>query len=373
MPFIPETVVVSLDISFFVYDPCGNLLFQEKNNWKIVEDNFEANTLIFGTNGSSGAVVSEDNQGIHVSFGDFSFLLKPLYHGATVSGTQSLSNGSVSCLIVPILEPWIKDEPADVGTTELMNTSSSSTESNVIWTYSRQLQLDHHIYKGTIYKFVKGTFKSSDIPSILKQTISTIYSVTCRITGTLVTEIAEKAFYKYKYLTQLILPNSIKTIGEKALSNLTLINFKFPINTNFNTISESCCAHTNFKNKNKGNKFNILTINDNVQTIEEKAFYNLSGNLDFIFYNGVTNIKSKAFAKEKKSNFSIKRLKIQSKNLNNKNVASDAFDGQSNINITMNQTAATNLDVSVGSNKYFFGATDCKISLFTEETKKIES
>lgn len=369
MPIIPETVVASLDISFFVYDPRGNLLFQEKNNWKIVEDNFEANTLIFGTNGSSGAVVSEDNQGIHVSFGDFSFLLTPLYHGATVSGTQSLSNGSVSCLIVPILEPWIKDEPADVQTTELMNTSSSSTQFNVVWTYSRQVNNGNgNIYPNLILRFVKGTFTSSDIPSELNQNTSTIFSVKCKITGTLVTEIAENAFYKYNLLTQLILPNSIETIGESALSNLILINFQFPKNHNFNTISESCCAYTNFKNK--GNKFNILHvlhIYDNVQTIEEKAFYNLSCNLDFIFYNGVTNIKSKAFANELL--FSIKRLKIQSKNLKKENVASDAFEGQSNIKITMNQTAATNLGVSAGSNKKFFGATDCKISLFTDETK----
>jgi hypothetical protein len=366
MPIIPETVVVSLDISFFVYDPRGNLLFQEKNNWKIVEDNFEANTLIFGTNGSSGAVVSEDNQGIHVSFGDFSFLLTPLYHGATVSGTQSLSNGSVSCLIVPILEPWIKDEPVDVQTTELMNTSSSSTESNVIWTYSRQVN-NGNIYTNFILRFVTGTFTSSDIPSELNQTSRKIYSVICIITGILVTEIAENAFYEYKLLTQLILPNSIKTIEESALSNLILINFQFPINHNFNTISESCCAYTNFRNK--GNKSHILYIYDNVQTIEEKAFYNLSCNLDFIFDKGVTNIKSKAFAKEKNSNFSIKRLKIQSTKLKNENVDSDAFDGQSNIKITMNQTAATNLGVSAGSNKKFFGATDCKISLFTDETK----
>ena len=94
-----ESTVKSIDVSFFVYDPSGNLLFTETNEWNVFNYNENTHTAVFGTSGSSGAVISADVNSYFISFGKFSFVLSPLYHGATVSGVSSLPCGSVSCVV----------------------------------------------------------------------------------------------------------------------------------------------------------------------------------------------------------------------------------------------------------------------------------
>ena len=99
MPTIYESTVKSIDVSFFVYDPSGNLLFTETNEWNVFNYNENTHTAVFRTNGNSGAVISSDVNSYFISFGKFSFILSPLYHGATVSGVSSQPCGSVSCVV----------------------------------------------------------------------------------------------------------------------------------------------------------------------------------------------------------------------------------------------------------------------------------
>jgi hypothetical protein len=99
MPTNYETTVSSIDVSFFVYDPQAKLIFSETNQWNIFNYNENTHTSVFGTSGNSGAVISADPNSYFISFGKFSFVLSPLYHGATVSGVASLPSGSVSCLV----------------------------------------------------------------------------------------------------------------------------------------------------------------------------------------------------------------------------------------------------------------------------------
>jgi len=99
MPTIYESTVKSIDVSFFVYDPSGNLLFTETNQWNVFNYNENTHTAVFGTSGNSGAVISADVNSYFISFGKFSFVLSPLYHGATISGVSSLPCGSVSCVV----------------------------------------------------------------------------------------------------------------------------------------------------------------------------------------------------------------------------------------------------------------------------------
>ena len=99
MPTMYESTVKSIDVSFFVYDPNGKLLFTETNQWNIFNYNENTHTSVFGTDGNSGAVISADVNSYFISFGKFSFILSPLYHGATVSGVSSQPCGSVSCLV----------------------------------------------------------------------------------------------------------------------------------------------------------------------------------------------------------------------------------------------------------------------------------
>ena len=99
MPTIYESTVKSIDVSFFVYDPNGNLLFTETNEWNVFNYNENTHTAVFGTGGNSGAVISADVNSYFISFGKFSFVLSPLYHGATISGVSSLPCGSVSIVV----------------------------------------------------------------------------------------------------------------------------------------------------------------------------------------------------------------------------------------------------------------------------------
>ena len=99
MPTIYESTVKSIDVSFFVYDPNGNLLFTETNQWNVFNYNENTHTAVFGTSGNSGAVISADVNSYFISFGKFSFVLSPLYHGATVSGVSSQPCGSVSIVV----------------------------------------------------------------------------------------------------------------------------------------------------------------------------------------------------------------------------------------------------------------------------------
>ncbi len=99
MPTIYESTVKSIDVSFFVYDPNGKLLFTETNEWSVFNYNENTHTAVYRTNGNSGAVISSDVNSYFISFGKFSFVLSPLYHGATVSGVSSLPCGSVSCVV----------------------------------------------------------------------------------------------------------------------------------------------------------------------------------------------------------------------------------------------------------------------------------
>jgi len=109
MPYEYETVCDYIKMSFFVYSPQGNLLFTEKNDWILIDFNQETQTGVYKCNQSSGAVLSADKDTYFISFGEFSFKLSPLYHGAPVSGTQSLPNGSVACAIEHNLIPFQKD------------------------------------------------------------------------------------------------------------------------------------------------------------------------------------------------------------------------------------------------------------------------
>lgn len=104
-----ETVCDYLKMSFFVYSPQGNLLFTEKNEWILFNFNQETQTGVYKCNQSSGAVLSADKDTYFISFGDFTFQLSPLYHGAHVSGTQSLPNGSVACSVEHNLIPFQKE------------------------------------------------------------------------------------------------------------------------------------------------------------------------------------------------------------------------------------------------------------------------
>ena len=99
MSTIYESTVKSIDVSFFVYDPNGKLLFTETNQWNVFNYNENTHTAVFGTGGNSGAVISADVNSYFISFGKFSFVLSPLYHGATVSGVSSQPCGSVSCVV----------------------------------------------------------------------------------------------------------------------------------------------------------------------------------------------------------------------------------------------------------------------------------
>ena len=99
MPTMYESTVKSIDVSFFVYDPNGKLLFTETNEWNIFNYNENTHTAVFRTSGNSGAVISSDVNSYFISFGKFSFVLSPLYHGATVSGVSSQPCGSVSCVV----------------------------------------------------------------------------------------------------------------------------------------------------------------------------------------------------------------------------------------------------------------------------------
>ena len=99
MPTIYESTVKSIDVSFFVYDPNGNLLFTETNQWNVFNYNENTHTAVFRTSGNSGAVISADVNSYFISFGKFSFILSPLYHGATVSGVSSQPCGSVSIVV----------------------------------------------------------------------------------------------------------------------------------------------------------------------------------------------------------------------------------------------------------------------------------
>lgn len=99
MPTTYQSVAKSIDVSFDVYNPQGELIFSETNEWTISQYNENAQIAIFKTNENSGAVISADQKSYFVSFGDFSFTLSPLYHGATVSGVTSRHSGSVSCSI----------------------------------------------------------------------------------------------------------------------------------------------------------------------------------------------------------------------------------------------------------------------------------
>ena len=109
MPDEYETVCDYIKMSFFVYSPQGNLLFTEKNDWVLFNFNQETQTGVYKCNQSSGAVLSADKDTYFISFGDFTFQLSPLYHGAPVSGTQSLPNGSVACAIEHNLIPFEKE------------------------------------------------------------------------------------------------------------------------------------------------------------------------------------------------------------------------------------------------------------------------
>jgi hypothetical protein len=104
-----ETVCDYIKVSFFVYSPQGNLLYTENNDWVLFNFNPETQTGVYKCNQSSGAVISSDKDSYFISFGNFTYQLSPLYHGAPVSGTQSLPNGSVACAVEHHLIPSQED------------------------------------------------------------------------------------------------------------------------------------------------------------------------------------------------------------------------------------------------------------------------
>ena len=97
MTLIHETLATAVFVSFYVYDPEGVLLHNEQNEMFLDSYNKETKTGLFRSLFPSQIVLSANEEAYFLAYGSFSFLLQPLYHGASVSGVCTLPSGSVSC------------------------------------------------------------------------------------------------------------------------------------------------------------------------------------------------------------------------------------------------------------------------------------
>ena len=101
-----------------------------------------------------------------------------------------------------------------------------------------------------------------------------------------VTAIESKAFYENRNLLNIILPNSVKTIGEYAFydcSSLTSIEIPNSVTSIGNYAFRYCRSLTS------------ITIPNSVTSIGEDAFYGCSGLTSIIIPNSVTSIGYRAF------------------------------------------------------------------------------
>lgn len=196
-----------------------------------------------------------------------------------------------------------------------------------------------------------GTFKSSDctlpdwktkataidiqsgVTEIEKRAFANMQQVTSLTIGNTVTTIGERAFYNMREVTgNLVIPNSVKTIGNSAFRYMNKVT-SLKIGNSVTTIGDSAFRDMSgvtiltignsvkiinqyaFENMEKVTVLTIpnsvtyigtaafknmtgttyLTIGSSVVTIEEEAFYGMNKVTDLIIPNSVTKIGNSAF------------------------------------------------------------------------------